>query len=454
MTSSTYAETSIPKAASQLPPGPRFIFPIHFFYEPDAYLARCAARYGDVLTIPNPFGGRDVLLGSPETVRALFTADPDLFEVALVELSAPLIGSDSLILQSGQRHRQERKLMTPPFHGERMRAYGELMAEITERHIARWQPGRPFPVLDTTQAISLEVILRAVFGVETDDRVARVRDAVLDYVNAFSPLLVFFPALRRDFAGLGPWARFCRAKQALDQLLYGEIDRRGAGPPGEDILSLLLSARYDDGSAFTREQVHDQLITLLFAGHETTAISLAWALYFLHRHPDVLARLRAELRALGDHPAPEAIAENPLLGAVCHETLRLRPLLPILPIRRLRRPFQVGGYTLPPGMGVTASPGLLHRRPDLYPQPDRFQPERFLRRAPAPFEFLVFGGGARRCLGAAFALYEMKIVLATVLLRCNMRLAAPARRVREVRRNLTMGPLGGIPMVLESRVDA
>lgn len=232
--------------------------------------------------------------------------------------------------------------------------------------------------------------------------------------------------------------------------MFQQIDARAAGAPGEDILSLLLSARYDDGTAFGREQVRDQLLTLLFAGHETTAISLGWALHYLALHPSVEGRLVGELRAMGADPTPEELSANQLLGAVCHETLRLRPLLPVLPIRRLVRPFSVGGYTLPPGLGVSACPALLHRRPELYPDPDRFWPERFLGRTPGPFEFLAFGGGSRRCLGAAFALHEMKIVLGTALLCRRLRLCHPERRVREVRRNLTMGPLGGIPMVAEA----
>ena len=453
----TAATAALPNLGSSpslpvLPPGPRFTPPIYFFLGTTDYLARCARRYGVPLTIPSPLGGRDVLLGSPESVKALYTADPDTFDVALVEATAPLIGPRSLILQSGAQHRHDRRLLTPPFHGERMRAYGQLMQDVALRSVAALTPGRPFSVLDITQAISLEVIIRAVFGVADAPRVARVRDAIVRFVGAFSPLIIFFPALRRDFAGLGPWAAFQRASAALDRLIYEEIDARRGQPPGEDILSLLLAARYDDGAALAREEIRDQLLTLLFAGHETTAVSLGWALYFLHRPANaaVLQRVLDELRPLGRDAAPEALAQLPLLGAVCHETLRLRPLLPVHPIRKLRRPFPVAGYTLQPGQHVTVSPSLLHRDPALFPEPDLFRPERFLERSYGPFEFLPFGGGSRRCLGAAFALYEMKIVLGTLLTRRTLRLTHPNREIREVRRNLTMGPLGGIPMVSDS----
>ena len=219
--------------------------------------------------------------------------------------------------------------------------------------------------------------------------------------------------------------------------------------PGEDILSLMLAARYDDGEAMTDPQIRDELLTLLAAGHETTAIALAWAMYWLHRDPAALERLRAELATLGDEPDPEAIAQLPYLEAVCNETLRLYPIVPLAP-RTLRQPMTLGEHEIPAGVNVGACTVLVHRHPALYPDPDSFRPERWLARKFAAWEFTPFGGGIRRCIGAAFAVYEMKQVLAAILPRHRLRLADDAA-IGPARRNITLGPRGGVRMILTER---
>jgi cytochrome P450 len=248
---------------------------------------------------------------------------------------------------------------------------------------------------------------------------------------------------------VGPWARFRRAVSRLRALVQEEIDaRRAAAAQGrEDILSLMMSARFDDGSAMSDDELKDQLHLLLFAGHETTATALAWAFYWLHRQPEDLALLLAEVDALGPRPEPEAVASLPYLDAICQETLRIHPVVADVG-RRLVRPLDVMGYTVPAGTLVMVSTLLLHDRPDLYPEPQRFRPARLLERKFSPFELVPFGGGARRCIGAAFALYEMKIVLSTLLRARRFRLASDAP-VLSTRRGITMGPKGGVTMILE-----
>jgi cytochrome P450 len=301
-------------------------------------------------------------------------------------------------------------------------------------------------MLRTTQAISLEIIMRAVFGVEDMQRGAEIGDAILESISAMTPTLIFFKFLRHSFGGIGPWARFMRASQRVDTLLLSEIAaRRQKGESGDDILSLMMSARYEDGGSMSDTDLRDELLTLLFAGHETTAISLAWAFYWLARQPEDMERLLSEIDALGPDPEPDAIAALPFLDAVCHEALRMHPVVPDI-MRKLRKPFDLLGYTIPAGTGLAASAMLLHRREDLYPEPHRFRPSRFLERKPAPHEFIPFGGGARRCLGAAFAMYEMKIVLATLLRSHRLRLATDATVVA-ARRGFTFGPKGGIMMI-------
>lgn len=417
--------------------------------DPRPLLQRLVREYGDPFGAQTP-DGFIVNTGHPEGARAIFTAEPDGFEIPMREKLAPFFGGTSLILTPGARHKKDRKLLAPPFHGARMRTYGKAFIEIAESAAARLPTGRPFAMMDTTQAISLEVILRLVFGLKDAVRRDRFRTAVHQLTSAtMSPLILMFPWTRREFGGLGPWARFRRAAKQFDTLVYEEFAlRRTGGEPAEDILGLMMAARYDDGSAMSDENLRDQLHLLLFAGHETTATALAWAFYWLHRQPVVRERVLAEIDTLGADPEPDALAALPYLDAVCQETLRIHPVATEVG-RLLREPIEMLGCTLPAGATVMVSALLLHDREDIYPDPRTFRPERFLERKFSPFEYIPFGGGSRRCIGAAFAMYEMKIVLATLLRRDRFRLANDAP-VKCVRRGLTMGPKGGVSMILES----
>ena len=436
-----------------LPPGARANLwnTLRFVRDPYGFFDEQYRRYGDPCTLWSTLGPL-VITADPELVRAIFTVDPASVEPWGAELLSPFLGARSVLMTGGDRHKRDRKLLTPPFHGSRMRAYGRLIVDVTREETRGWRAGWEGKVHETTTAISLDVIVRAVFGIDEAGKRERAGEIVKTDVDAMVPSIMFLPPLRRGILGLGPWSRFTRARSALDALLYGEIASRRAAAtpenPREDILSLILAARYDDGSAMTDEEVRDQLITLLAAGHETTATALAWALYWTHREPSLAAELRAEIATLGPDAEPDAIAALPLLDATCLETLRLHPILPDV-ARRLRVPMTLGRYSLPAGAGIGVTTRALHANPALYPNPSSFVARRFLGTKPSLFGYAPFGGGSRRCLGAAFATYEMKLVLATLLTSFDFELLD--RNVVPFRRNLTMAPRGGVRMRVTAR---
>jgi cytochrome P450 family 110 len=436
-----------------LPPGPRsaILQTLAFARDPFGTLQRYVDRYGDPFTL-TLFSGPTVLTGTPEGIQEILTAPPQTFTSNNRRFLAPLVGERSVLMLDGAPHRRERALLLPPFHGARLQAYGSLIQEIALRRAAAWRPGQPFVMQAFTQALSLEVIIRAVFGVQDEARVQQFARLIPAYFQAFTSWLVYVPPLRRPFGGLGSWSRFTTVAARFEQLLREEVAaRRADGQDRDDILSLLLAARYDDGSAMSEEAVRDELKTLLLAGHETTAIALAWAFYWLHRQPDVSHRLHTELRALGCMPEPDALRQLPYLGAVCDEALRLYPVVGFIH-RRLRQPLTLRGYVVPADLAVGAALSLIHSDPRLYPEPRRFRPERFLERTYTPFEYLPFGGAPRRCIGATFAVYEMKIVLGSLLARHRFRLAEDTP-VTPVPRTFTLGPKGGVRMSYEGGVD-
>ncbi|HLL52944.1 MAG TPA: cytochrome P450, partial [Myxococcaceae bacterium] len=386
-----------------------------------------------------------VVTGSPEGVREVFSADPNVFEPLGRVPIEPVTGPRSVLLLSGLTHKRERKLLMPPFHGERMRAYGTLIREVAERRVSAIPPGGSFSAQRLAQDITLDIILRAVFGITEPERVREFTEAIIAFGESYTPLLMFALPLRRNFGGFGPWARFQRNAARFERLIEEQIARqRERGVGQEDILSLLLSARDEDGKPMTDGELKDELRTMILAGHETTAVALTWAMYWLHRLPEVRKRLQEELATLGPTPDPDALAKLPYLSAVCDEALRLNPVVPLVS-RRTLAPFTLRGHTLPVGTGIMVAIGVLHGDPTLYPEPEQFRPERFLERKFTPFEYMPFGGGARRCVGAAFALYEMKIVLGSLLSGHRFSLVDD-RPVRPVRRHLTIGPDSGVEM--------
>ena len=442
----------VPTRIAGLPPGSRATLrnTYGFAVRPYETMRDMRARYGDPF-LASALNGQIVLTGEPELIREIFAnRDTDLFAVFASDAMVPLLGPHSLLTMFGEPHRRERKLLLPPFHGERMRAYGTVMVEAARRAFAGMMPGERFRAIDRTTDISIEAIVRAVFGVEEQERVDEWQRAVLGTLEAAKPMFFFSRATQRAPLGLGPWGTYLRASAEADRLLYDQIERtRGRTAGREDILSLLLDARYEDGGTMSDEHVRDELRTLVIAGHETTAITLAWALYAVHRDAGVKARLLAEVDALGSDPAPEELARLPYLNAVVDETLRRFPVVDAV-FRVLRKPWSFGGYELPPGITIGAALVLVHRREDIYPEPEAFRPERFLDGKPRPHEYLPFGGGHRRCIGAAFSHYESCLALATVLREFELELAEPGE-VAVTRRNVTLGPKGGVRMRLLGR---
>lgn len=436
---------------NNLPPGPPsgILAMLGMMRDPYGALARCARKFGDPFTISAFMQGPIVVTGDPAAIRSIFAADPDIYGSSGAKLMGPILGPGSVVILEGAAHRRSRKLLNPPFHGSRMRAHARLMRDAARDRSAHLVPGVRFAVQDVAEAISLDVILQAIFGVRGTERMARFDRAVRDVMRSLGPF-VAFELLRRSFGGIGPWAKFQRRRRDLVALVDEEIaDRRSGGAEREDILSMLLAARYDDGRAMSDADVFDQLLTLVAAGHETSTITIAWAFYWLHRNLDVLERLLAEIDALDGDPEPEALARLPYLEAVVQETLRLYPIVAIA-TRQLEQPFELRGYQVPAGVIVGAAAGLVHYREDLYPEPERFRPERFLDKTFGPAEYFPFGGGARRCLGAAFAMYETKIVLATLLRAIRVR-PVDDRPVRPAMRAAGIGPGRGVDMVVTER---
>ena len=422
-----------------LPPGPSLPRPLligRFLAQPTAFFESCQRRYGDYFTLRLSPERTMVISSDPGAVKTVFTADPEhLLAGKNNEILAPLLGTRSVLLLDRGEHLRQRRLLLPPFHGERMKAYAETMREVAERHVAAWPRGSAFPTQPSMQAITLEVILRTVFGLSGEERIERVGAPLRRLLDATASQLRLF-ALQvtssKEPRPSSPWGRFNTLVAAADRVVYEEIQaRREQAREGDhdDILSLLLAARDEDGEALTDLELRDELMTLLLAGHETTATALSWTLERLVRHPGVLGRLETEVRG-GE--------EDAYLDAVIKETLRLRPVVPAVG-RYLTAPLEIGPHTLPAGVHVNLSIFLLHRRPDLYPDPLRFRPERFLERPAGTYEWIPFGGGTRRCLGASFALFEMKVVLRAILERARLA-AVTDRDERVARRAITFTP--------------
>lgn len=337
-----------------------------------------------------------------------------------------------------------------------MRTYGQLICDITEQVMNCWKVGEPFALRPSMQEISLRVILSTVFGLHEGERFDQIRKlltSLLDTVSSpLSSTLLFFPSLQKDWGPLSPWGRFLRLHQQIDQLLYAEIQERReqVDPNRDDILSLLLGARDKVGQPMTDEELRDELMTLLFAGHETTASALAWALYWIDHLPEVQDKLLHELDTLANSADPSTIARLPYLSAVCSETLRIYPIALSSFGRILKSPMEIMGYQFEPGTMLVPSIYLTHHLEDIYPEPKRFKPDRFLERQFSPYEYLPFGGGNRRCIGLAFAQFEMKLVLATILSRCELKLVG-LRPVKPTRRGLTLAPPGSMRMVVTQR---
>lgn len=449
--------TASPPTLPEGPQGPRLWQLLQWIARPIEFMNGCVARYGDTFTVRLWQFRPLVFFSHPQAVQDIFKADPALFDVGLYNgILRPMTGDNTLLLLDGDRHQQRRQLVMPPFHGERMRAYGSLICEITRQVAAAWSVGQPFRVRPSMQEISLRVILRAVFGLVEGDRYETLRGLLEELLEAIgSPLsssLLFIAALQQNWGAWSPWGQFVRRRAQIDQLIYSEIRARRAEPiaNGEDILSLLLAARDEAGQPMTDQELRDELVTLLLVGHETTASAMTWALYWIHQTPGVLEALRHELEALPPDADATAIARLPYLNAVCQETLRIYPIAPITFPRVTREPVTIRGQRYDAGVGLVPCIYLMHRRPDLYPDPAQFRPERFLERSFSAYEYLPFGGSNRRCLGMALALYEMKLAIATLLTEFDLALVS-SRPLKPSRRGVTLAPPSSLQMVVNRR---
>jgi cytochrome P450 family 135 len=396
-----------------LPRGPRapaLLQTVAWALAPTWVMDRCAKALGETFTLTFwPSGMQLVMISDPESVKTLLTAPPDVAPSATGNSAIrPVMGPSSVLILTGAEHMRQRKLLLPPFHGERMREYAETIVDATRKDMASWRLGEPMRLQEHTRAITLEVILRAVFGVEAE-RMQALREAIDGLLAPMTPGRMVTMMLRRPNLERAPGA-IGRALERLDAVIYAELARRRAQEDlseRSDILSLLLQARDEQGEAMSDGELRDELVTLLLAGHETTATSVAWAIERLVRHPDKLRRLVAEIDA-GEQ------AGDRYMTAVVNETLRVRPVVPLV-ARMLTQTLRVGGYDLPAGTRVTPSIYLTNRSPRAYADPERFRPERFLQSAPETFAWIPFGGGIRRCIGASFAQLEMKLMLRTML---------------------------------------
>jgi cytochrome P450 family 110 len=458
--------TNMSKTNTQLPKGlktPAFIQTIQWVTSPLSMMSDCAKRYGDIFTlyigekyapvviVSNPIALQEILTGDS---TKKFSAPGELDKVLKI-----LFGESSVITVSARQHQRKRQLLTPPFHGERMLGYTQIIDDVTERAMSKLQIGKPFSVRDLTQAITLKTIMKAVFGLYEGTR-AETMEGLLGVMmdESSSPAgvtMLFFPFLQKDLGAWSPWGRHLRRTEQIDKLIYEEIQsrREQADSSRTDILSLLMSARDETGEPMTDEELRDELLTLLVAGQETTATALAWALYWIHKLPAVREKLLRELDSLGDigaKPDAGALTKLPYLNAVCCETLRIYPVAMHTFARVVEKPVNLRGWDLEPGTVLYGSIYLTHHREDLYPEPKMFKPERFLARQFSPYEFLPFGGGVRRCIGAAFALFEMKVALVKILSEYSLALT-DNRDVKAGRRWLVTAPKPPINMVVTAK---
>lgn len=451
---------------ASLPPGPTYPSAMQmagFWSRPLAFLERCRARYGRRFTIRLPFSPPFVMLTSPEEIKQVFTAPADVLHPGSgARVLEPVVGRNSVILLDGQPHMEQRKLMLPAFHGERIERLSALVEEVTDRVVASWPTDRPLRLHEEFQGLTLEVILRAVFGLEPGPRMDGLRGrlaAMLRFGEKPISLLPPKPGTLGFKVGerVGPFAQFLRLQRPADALIFAQVEERRREPEDrDDVLALLLSARHEpddsgaaqtseagcragrkpEGSPMSDQELRDELMTLLVAGHETTASTLAWCVEHLCRDPGVVDNLRQD--------------DDAYLTATIQEALRCRPVLPNVAPRLVAKPIEVGDWSYPAGVCLVPNAYLVHHDPEIYPDPYAFRPERFVDSSPGTYTWIPFGGGRRRCLGASFAMLEMKIVLRTLVRQRELDPVTGAFE-RPRRRNITIRPSEGCLVRLPAR---
>jgi cytochrome P450 len=431
---------------AKLPPGPRqpaAMQTLGWWTRPISFLERARARYGKRFTIRLIATPPFVMLSDPDEVKEVFTTPPDVLHPGEgARILEPIVGQNSVILLDEAAHLEQRKLMLPAFHGEKMERLTDLMKEVAEREAESWPQDEQIALHPRLQAVTLEVILRAVFGLDPGPRLDGLRERLTAILEMGASPISFLPIFQREWGGLSPWVRFKRMRDEADALIFELIEeRRSAEEDRDDILSMLLAARHDDGSPMSPQELRDELMTLLVAGHETTASELAWAFERLARTPEVTRRLVDEIDK-GDGDA--------YLTATIQETLRRRPVLPNAAPRLVKKPVEIGGFTYPPGVCLVANAYLIQHDPAIYPEPYAFRPERFLDEPPGTYTWIPFGGGRRRCLGASFAMLEMKLVLAAIFSRNEIVVGGEGLELSR-RRAITLSPGRGAQTILGER---
>lgn len=429
-----------------------------WIFRPLEFMEDCDRQFGEAFTLRLGEQSRPIVFFShPAAIQQIFAAHAKVFDSGRANQLPlrPLLGKKSLELLDGRKHQRQRQLLLPPFHGERMRHYADLIWDTADCVTGQWPVNQPFQARPALQEISFRLMHRVLFGTDRGEwfeQVSYLFDHLFQTASSspLSSMHLFFPSLRLDLGAWSPWGKFVRQREQLDRLLYEQIQQRRQQPEGvhTDMLSLLMSATDENGNAMSDDYLHSELMTLLFAGHETIATALSWALYWIHAIPGVRDKILQELDALGNSPDRGEITKLPYLSAVIQETLRIYPVGLITFPRILKTPLDIGEYALEKGTVIAGCIYLTHQRSDLYPEPKQFRPERFLERQFAPHEFFPFGGGSRRCLGGNFAPYAMKLVLSRILLGWELNLAEKIP-VKPMRRGVTTAPASGVRMVIK-----
>ncbi len=447
--------------------GPRFLQKMQWILDPIGYLEKAQSQFPDIFRATAlGFGpstknvaGDVILTSNPQAIQQILTSDRKQFSAPgeMNWILKPFLGDGSVIMIGGDRHRKRRQLLMPSFHGDRLKTYGDLIIQITHQVFQQLYQGETFLARTATQKISLEVIFQTVFGFRDEDpNFDEIKILLAEMTDLFnSPIVasfLFFEGLQKDWGAWSPWGKFIRQRQKLDNLLYEVIAQRRANPDPTrtDILTMMIEARDEAGEPMTDQELRDELMTLLFAGHETTATAMAWALYWLHFKPEIKEKLLAELDSVGENPDWMSLVRLPYLSAVCNETLRIHPVAMLTFPRQVEEEVEILGYTIKPGAVIMGAMYLTHQREDLYPNHTEFNPERFIERQFSPYEFIPFGGGARRCIGEALAQFEMKLVIATVMSHYRLALG-DTQPEKPQRRGVTLSPKNGVKMVMQGK---
>ncbi|MEM7554598.1 MAG: cytochrome P450 [Cyanobacteria bacterium P01_A01_bin.84] len=438
---------------------PAWIQTIQMLSNPTGYLETTAKEYGDFFTIEFVGSSPLVVISNPLAIQEIFNADRNQFRTGeAAQIMLPVLGKNSMSLNDGEYHLNQRKLLKPAFHGEHMRAYSKLICDTTIAVMSEWVIGNSKPIISLIEEISLQVIMQTIFSTKNSPRIQLLKEIVSQMMNIFrSPLansMLFFPFLQKDLGSWSLWGHFLKLRRQIDELIYAEIKERRSinykkaylQSTDKDILSLLMSACDEDGQPMTDRELRDELMTLIFSSHESTSITITWSLYWIHYLPKVRDRLLLELQSLNSKLDPMEVIQLPYLRAICSEVLRMNPTTLFTAPRILQSSTQIMGYKLDKGTKLLPCIYLTHHRPDLYSEPKRFQPERFLDHQYSPYEYFPFGGGNRGCIGMTFAQMVVKLVVATILLHFQL-LLVNTRPEKYVFRGLLLGPSTGVKMI-------